>query len=117
MLSTIILFIVGVYGGFIQMGMGVILLAILVLLHRIPLMPANTLKLLAVLLYSPFVLGLLVYHDLVDWHYGLLLAVGQIAGGWITARYISKWKYANALAYALLIIMVVAALIKYFSIN
>lgn len=113
-IKSIILFAVGIYGGFIQMGMGVILLATLVLLHKMPIMNANVVKLIAICLYSPIVLGIVIWHDMVNWRYGLILAAGQIIGGWFTARYISKWKHANALAYALLIIMVVAALIKIF---
>jgi uncharacterized membrane protein YfcA len=112
--KSIILFGVGIYGGFIQMGMGVVLLAVLVLIHKIPLMKANAIKLVAVFAYSPFVLAIVIWNDMVNWRYGLSLAAGQLIGGWITAHYISRWKHANTLAYILLIIMVVAALIKIF---
>ena len=108
----IILFILGLYGGFIQMGYGIILLAVLVLLHKIPLIRANVIKLVSVFLYTPIVFGMFIWSGLVDWYYGLLLAVGQIIGGWITAKHISRWKHANTLAYTLLILMVCAALIK-----
>ncbi len=113
-IKAFILFCVGVYGGFIQMGMGIVLLAVLVLFYQIPLLQANTIKLFSVLVYTPIVFAILIFHDLVNWHYGLLLAAGQIIGGWITARYISRWKHANHLAYILLLIMVSAALIKIF---
>ncbi len=115
--KLLLLFGVGVYGGFIQMGMGIILLATLVLIFKLPLMKANTIKLFSVLIYMPFVFILLIYHDLVNWKFGLLLAVGQVIGGWMTARYISNWKHANTLAYGLLILMVSAALIKVFLLN
>lgn len=113
-LKSIMLFAVGIYGGFIQMGMGVIFLALLVLVHKIPLMKANAIKLVSVLLYTPVVLGIFIWNGLVDWYYGLLIAVGQIIGGWITANYISKWKHANTLAYAMLVVMVSVALVKIF---
>ncbi len=110
----IVLFFIGIYGGFIQMGYGILLLAILVLVHKIPLMKANAIKLVSVFLYTPLVLGMYIWYDMVNWHFGLLLAIGQIAGGWLTAHYISRWKHANTLAYGLLIVMVSAALIKIF---
>lgn len=110
----VILFFVGVYGGFIQMGMGIVLLATLVLVQKMPLIQANTIKLFAVLVYTPFVLGIMIWNDLVDWKYGLLLAAGQLAGGYLTANYISAWKNADKLAYGLIIIMIVAALVKIF---
>lgn len=113
-IKSLIIFVVGVYGGFIQMGMGVIMLAVLVLIYKLPLMKANAIKLVSVLVYTPVVLAIFIMNDMVDWYYGLLIAVGQIIGGWITANYISKWKHANTLAYLLLIIMVSAALIKIF---
>ena len=113
-IKIFILFILGVYGGFIQMGYGVVLLAVLVLVHKIPLIPANVIKLVSVFLYTPIVFGIFIWAGLVDWYFGLLLAVGQIIGGWLTANYISKWRMANELAYGLLIIMVCAALVKIF---
>lgn len=113
-LKYIILFFVGLYGGFIQMGMGIILLATLVLVHKLPLIRANTIKLVAVCVYTPIVLGIMIYNDLVDWKYGLLLAAGQLVGGYLTARYIASWKNAHKIAYAMIVIMVIAALIKIF---
>lgn len=113
-IKAFLLFCVGIYGGFIQMGMGVIYLAVLVLVQQIPLMKANTIKLVSILLYTPFVLGIFIYNGMVDWYYGILLAIGQIIGAWITANYVSKWKHANALAYIMLVVMVSAALVKIF---
>jgi len=110
--QVLILFIVGLYGGFIQMGMGIFLLAVLVLIYKLPMMTANTIKLFSVLIYTPFVLVILIMNDLVDWKYGLIIAIGQLVGGWVTSRYIAQWRHANILAYILLVIMVSVALVK-----
>ncbi|MEZ4982020.1 MAG: hypothetical protein R2769_10635 [Saprospiraceae bacterium] len=46
----------GFYGGFIQMGMGIFFLAILVLGARFSLMESNAIKILTVGLYTVFVI-------------------------------------------------------------
>ena len=102
----------GFYGGFIQMGMGVFYLAILVLASRIPIIRANAIKLFVIAIYSVFVLALFQYRGMINWEIGLIMASGQSLGGWLTARYASKSEKAAVWAYRLLVFIVIWAIIS-----
>lgn len=77
---------IGFYGGFVQVGIGYFLLAALVLQSGYDLVRANALKVFITFLYAPFALLIFVWHNQVDWVFGLVLAAGTFAGGWIGAR-------------------------------
>ncbi len=104
----------GVYGGFIQMGMGIFFLATTVLLSGIHIIRANALKVFVVTTYT--LVLLIVFHmkGMVDWRIGSLLAIGQGAGGWITARWASKYPHADVWAYRLLLLTMVWAVVRIF---
>ncbi|MBD9177727.1 MAG: sulfite exporter TauE/SafE family protein [Odoribacter splanchnicus] len=87
----LIFFGIGFYGGFIQIGVGFILLAGLVLGCGFDLLKANAIKLFIILFYTVIALGIFIYYDLVDWKMGLLLACGNMAGAWLGARLSLKW--------------------------
>ncbi|MDZ7777539.1 MAG: hypothetical protein U5L09_18970 [Bacteroidales bacterium] len=47
---------------------------------------ANAIKVLIVLMYVPFTIGVFFWGDMINLEYGLVLAVGQVAGAYIGAR-------------------------------
>ena len=77
---------VGFYGGFFQIGVGVLFLTVTVLVGGWDLVTANSLKVAVVLLYT--VVSLLVFaaHGQVDWTAGAALGVGNMAGAALGAR-------------------------------
>jgi uncharacterized membrane protein YfcA len=79
-------FAIGVYGGFIQAGVGIFLIAALVLGAGFELVGANAVKNLIVLVFTAAALVVFVVNDQVDWTLGALLAVGQGAGAWLGAH-------------------------------
>jgi uncharacterized protein len=79
-------FAIGVYGGFIQAGVGIFLLAALVLGAGYNLVGANVVKNLIVLVFTVAALAVFVINDQVDWGLGLLLATGQAAGAWVAVH-------------------------------
>jgi uncharacterized protein len=79
-------FAIGVYGGFLQAGVGIFLLAALVLGAGFNLVGANGVKNLIVLLLTLVAIPVFVLHDQVQWAMGLLLGAGQAAGAWVAAR-------------------------------
>lgn len=105
----LIFFAIGFYGGFIQIGVGFILLAGLVLGCGFDLLKANAIKLFIILFYTVIALGIFIYYDLVDWKTGLLLACGNMAGAWLGARLSLKWG-AKFIRYILLAALAVVAL-------
>ncbi len=85
-LQMLIFFGIGVYGGFIQAGVGIFLLAGLVLSVGYDLVRANAVKVLIIFLFTIFALGVFVMNGQVRWEMGLLLAIGNAAGGWVAAK-------------------------------
>jgi uncharacterized protein len=79
-------FAIGVYGGFIQAGVGIFLLAGLVLGAGYDLVRANAVKVLIVLGFTIFALAVFVLNRQVEWQIGLILAVGNMLGAWVGAR-------------------------------
>lgn len=79
-------FAIGAYGGFIQAGVGMFLIAGLVLGAGYPLVAANAVKNLIVLIFTAAALIVFVRNDQVSWALGLLLAAGQAAGAWLAAH-------------------------------
>lgn len=79
-------FVVGAYGGFIQIGVGFFYLTLFVGMLGMDLVRANVLKVFFVLVYTCLALVLFAVNGQVDWAAGLVLAAGQTAGGWLGAR-------------------------------
>lgn len=113
-LAVPLYFALGVYGGFIQMGMGVFFLAVMVLVARYEIIQANAVKALAIVLYTFVAVGVFAWKGLIAWPVGLLMAVGQMTGGYLTAKYASTNPKAGIWAYRLLVVVVVAAILKAF---
>jgi len=73
-------FLVGVYGGFVQAGVGFLILAVTTLIG-LDLVRGNALKVLIVLIFTPIALALFALNGKVDWGLGLALAAGNFLGG------------------------------------
>ncbi|MEN8118914.1 MAG: sulfite exporter TauE/SafE family protein [Bacteroidota bacterium] len=84
--KIIIFFFIGVYGGFIQAGVGFFLLAGLVLGTGFDLVKANAIKVFIVLLYTAFALAIFMINDHVNYVVGLVLAIGNMLGAFIASR-------------------------------
>ncbi len=107
----------GFYGGFIQMGMGVFFLATMVLVARYDLIEANAVKGFVVALYTILVVAIFQWKGLIDWRIGLILASGQAVGGWLAARFASRYPQADVWAYRLLVFVVLVAIVKLFDLH
>jgi len=110
-LQYLIFFLIGIYGGFLQAGVGFFLLAGLVMGSGYDLVKANGMKVLIILLYTPFALGIFIYNDLLNMQYvlyGLLLAAGNMAGAYLGVNLAVKWG-AKFLRYMLLAAILIAA--------
>ncbi|MCO6360345.1 TSUP family transporter [Roseivirga pacifica] len=106
------LFLGGFYGGFIQIGVGILILSILSGAYNMPYNQSNTYKLIIILIYT---IPTTLYFSLTDnvlWRPAILLAVGQIVGAYAAAKFISKNNKAHVWAQAISILMIIATLIK-----
>lgn len=73
-------FFVGVYGGFVQAGVGFFILTLAVL-AGLDLVKGNALKVLVVLVFTPLALWIFARAGKVDWGMGMALAGGNLLGG------------------------------------
>ena len=106
----LIFFAIGLYGGFIQAGVGIFLLAGLVLGAGYDLVRANAVKLLIVLCFTGFALGVFFLNDQVRWSVGLVLAVGNMSGAWVASRMAVK-RGAVFVRWVLIVVVVVSAIL------
>jgi uncharacterized membrane protein YfcA len=107
--QLVIFFLIGIYGGFIQAGVGFFLLAGLVLGAGYELVRANALKLFIVLLYTPFALAVYILHGDVSYLLGFILAIGNMTGAFFGARVAVRWG-ASAVRVFLLVALFFASL-------
>jgi len=84
--TYIVFFFIGIYGGFLHMGVGYFLLAGIVGMAGFDLVKANAIKVFVVLAYVPFTLIIFIWYNQVNWMYGLILAIGAVAGALIASR-------------------------------
>ena len=73
---------IGFYGGFIQVGVGFLLMASLQFLMKLDLVRVNMYKVFIVLIYTIPALLIFAFTDNVNWLLGFFLAIGNILGGW-----------------------------------
>jgi uncharacterized membrane protein YfcA len=88
---SLIFFFIGIYGGFIQAGVGFFLLAALVLGAGVGLTKANALKVVIVVLFTAVALAVFIVSGQVNWFMGSLLAAGQGLGAFVASRVAVSW--------------------------
>lgn len=86
-IGAVTFFFVGIYGGFIQAGVGFIIIAALTNINALSLAKTNSIKVFVAFIYTIAALGVFIYQDMINWPYGLTLAVGNSTGGWIASRW------------------------------
>lgn len=82
-ITIIAFFFIGFYGGFIQVGVGFIIIAALTMIMGLNLIVTNNHKVFIVGIYTIFALIVFVINSKVCWGIGLCLAAGMGLGGWI----------------------------------
>ncbi|MBK9271247.1 MAG: sulfite exporter TauE/SafE family protein [Saprospiraceae bacterium] len=106
----------GFYGGFIQMGMGLFFLAVMLYVTRLPIVESNAVKVFMVTSYTLMVIGIFQYFGLIEWKIGLTIAIGQGIGGWLTAQWASTIPHAETIARRFLIFIMVFTLFHLFGV-
>ena len=109
-IAMAIFFFIGIYGGFIQAGVGLLIITALRLLTGMDLVRTNAIKVLVIFFYTVVALGIFIMEKQVDWTLGVTLAVGNATGAWIGSHWAvekgDKW---------IKVVLVVAVLV--FSVN
>ncbi len=108
-LRYIIMFAIGLYGGFIQVGIGIFLLAGLVLGAGFDIVKANAIKVLIVLIYTPLAIVVFIMNSQVDYLLGFVLAFGSMIGAYVATRFAVGWG-AVFVRYVLLVVVFLSSL-------
>lgn len=106
--APLVFFGVGLYGGFLQAGVGVFLLAAIVWSRGQDLVRSNALKVVLVGAYTLPALLLFLWFDLVVWIPGLVMGLGGVLGALLGAQ--SSMRFgAPFLRWVLIVVVVVSA--------
>ena len=81
---------IGFYGGFIQVGVGFLLMASLNYLMKFDLVVTNMHKVFIVFIYTIPAVMIFALTDNINWLFGLSLGIGSALGGWWGAKFSIK---------------------------
>lgn len=86
-ISIILFLLVGMWGGFIQAGVGIVVIAILTSVNQLSLVKTNSSKVFVILTYTSAALLVFILEGTVNWLYGGVLAIGNSSGAWVASRW------------------------------
>jgi uncharacterized membrane protein YfcA len=109
--QLLIFFLIGLYGGFIQAGVGFILLAGLVFGAGVNLTKANALKVFIVFVYTIVALVVFIVNRQVDYLAGFVLASGSMLGAYIATRFAIK--NGPKIVRIILMVLILISALKY----
>ena len=87
LISLVAFFFIGIYGGFINAGIGFIIMLFLNIFNRMNLVRVNAAKVGVAFIYTIGALTTFALSGNVNWLYGLILAVGTSVGAWTASRF------------------------------
>ena len=114
-IGIVAFFFFGIYGGFINAGLGFIIILFLHYVNRMNLVRVNATKVAVVFIYTLAALAVFILNDKVIWKVGLILAIGNGSGAWLASR-ISVNK-GDGFIKTFLVVMVVIMAIKLWFFN
>jgi hypothetical protein len=109
-IAMLAFFFFGIYGGFINAGIGFVLLLFLSYFNKMSLIRANAAKVTIVFIYTFGAVILFLLNDKISWTHGIILALGNIVGAWISSRWAVK--KGDGVVRIFLTVMVIAMAIK-----
>lgn len=109
-IGMLVFFFFGIYGGFINAGLGFLMILFLHFYNRMNLVRVNATKVVVIFIYMLAALAVFAYNDKVNWQVGLILAVGNGTGAWFASRF--SVKKGDGFIKTFLVVMVVLMAIK-----
>jgi uncharacterized membrane protein YfcA len=109
-MSIAAFFLIGIYGGFINAGIGFIIMLFLNFFNRMNLVRVNATKVAVVFIYTTGALATFALSGNVHWLYGFCLAGGTSLGAWTASRY--SVKKGEGVIKFFMILMVIAMSVK-----
>ena len=87
LVGTFFFFFIGIYGGFVQAGIGFLIIAILSTVNHLSLVKSNYVKVFSAIIYTAVSILIFALEGKIFWLTGLILAIGHALGGWYAARW------------------------------
>lgn len=109
LIAIVTFFGIGFYGGFIQAGVGFLLIVGISTLFGYDLVKTNALKLLVVALYSLFALAIFAFYGQVLWLHGVILGTGNVIGALLGVRFAMR-RGAGAIRWVIVAAVLLSAL-------
>jgi uncharacterized membrane protein YfcA len=81
-----VMFVIGLYGGFIQIGVGFLLMAAYRHLMVLDLLKTNMHKNVVVLIYTIPILFIFGFNGKINWAYAIIISLGNAVGSWISVK-------------------------------
>lgn len=88
--SLFLFFFIGIYGGFIHVGIGFLMIVILSRINQLTLKYANSVKVFVALLFSISSIIVFILNDAINWKVGFALAIGTSLGGYLGSHFTMK---------------------------
>lgn len=85
--GSICFFFLGIYGGFVQAGIGFLVLAVLNLVNNLNLVTSNYVKVFSAIVYTAVSVIVFALEGKIHWLTGGILAIGMAWGGWFASRW------------------------------
>ncbi|MBL6649484.1 MAG: sulfite exporter TauE/SafE family protein [Flavobacteriaceae bacterium] len=89
-ISIIAFFFIGIYGGFINAGIGFVIMLFLHFYNKLNLINVNATKVVIVLIYTTGAIITFAIAGKINWIYAFFLASGNFLGGWFSSRWSVK---------------------------
>ena len=87
LISILKFFLIGIYGGFINAGIGIIIMFFLNSFNNLSLVKSNATKVSVVSIYTFAAVLFFAYNNKIDWEAGFVLATGTSVGAWLASRW------------------------------
>ena len=103
-------FFIGIYGGFLNAGVGIVIMLLLTTVNRVNLIRTNAIKAFAVFFYSLAALLIFAIEGKVDWIVGFWMVLGSIIGAWFSSIWSVRKGGERAIRITLLIMVIYMAI-------
>ena len=103
-------FFIGIYGGFLNAGVGIVIMLLLTTVNRVNLIRTNAIKAFSVFFYSLAALLIFALEGKVDWIVGLWMVLGSIVGAWFSSIWSVRKGGEKAIRITLLIMVLYMAI-------
>lgn len=109
-ISMLVFFFIGIYGGFINVGIGFFMMLLLSRFNKLSLVKSNATKVTVAFIYTLAAVVVFAINDKIEYVVGIIMAFGNSSGAWVASRW--SVKKGDGVIKVFLLIMVIAISIK-----